>query len=334
MATGLSTLPQFSVHENAVDIRWKKWVKRLDNLLVGMNIKDKDRKRAFILHFAGDEVNDIFDTLPDTGNDYKTAVERLTEYFVPKKNTEFEVFKFRQTRQMSSENIDSFHTRLRQLGQNCEFVDCDKEIKSQIIQGCSSTKFRRRALQEDMDLHRLIAMARSMEISHLQAQEIEKTDRAYPQREDTNAVKRKSNGGWSKQNRTHSNKPSRVCRNCGGNIPHNDKPCPAKGKVCHSCKKYNHFSKVCKCKSKKLVKQVEDKSSQPCNESSSDEYLYGIQTINQVKSKQPNSAVTVDGLTLNILVDTGSSINVMEETCYNKIRNKKKLQKASTKLFA
>ena len=50
-------------------------------------------------HYAGEEVNEIFETLPNTGNDYDTEVTKLTEYFSPKKNTELKVYKFRQAKQ-------------------------------------------------------------------------------------------------------------------------------------------------------------------------------------------------------------------------------------------
>ena len=69
-----------------------------------MGVKDdKERRRALLLHYAGEEVNEIFETLPNTGNDYDTAVTKLTEYFSPKKNTEFEVYKFRQAKQEAGE---------------------------------------------------------------------------------------------------------------------------------------------------------------------------------------------------------------------------------------
>jgi hypothetical protein len=93
------------------------------------------RQRALLLHYAGEDVNEIFDTLTDTGEDFATAKLKLKEYFAPKKNTEYEVHRFRQAKQSPEETIDSFHTRLRQLALNCEFADTSKEVKSQIIQG-------------------------------------------------------------------------------------------------------------------------------------------------------------------------------------------------------
>ena len=42
-----------------------------------MNITDKKQQRAMLLHFAGPAVDEIFDTLSDTGEakDYDKAIE-------------------------------------------------------------------------------------------------------------------------------------------------------------------------------------------------------------------------------------------------------------------
>ena len=55
-------------------------------------------KRALLLHYAGHTVDEIFDTLPDTGgdNDYNTAVAKLNENFSPQTTIAYEVFNFRQ----------------------------------------------------------------------------------------------------------------------------------------------------------------------------------------------------------------------------------------------
>ena len=87
MASVLPTFPPFNNHETALDVRWRKWINRLDNLLVGMDEKDKKRQRALLLHYAGEDVNDIFETLTDTGDDYATAVGKLKDYFAPQMNT-------------------------------------------------------------------------------------------------------------------------------------------------------------------------------------------------------------------------------------------------------
>lgn len=126
-----------------------------------------------LLHYAGEDVNDIFDTLPETGDDFDTAIAKLTEYFAPKKCTEYEVYKFRQAKQEHGENIDTFHTRLRKLSEKCEFADKDREIKSQIIQGCNSKRLRRKALRQEMSVDELVKKARSLQLSDKHSPEIE-----------------------------------------------------------------------------------------------------------------------------------------------------------------
>ncbi len=67
-----------------------------------------------VITYAGPDVDDIFETLPDTGDDkdYKKAVECLNAYFVPKVNIVYEEYQFRQAKQRSIESLASYHTRL------------------------------------------------------------------------------------------------------------------------------------------------------------------------------------------------------------------------------
>ena len=76
----------------------KNGVVDLRTYLVGLDITDKKRKRALLLHYSGEEVNDVFDTLSDTGDDYDTALRKLTDYFAPKKCTEYEVYQISSSR--------------------------------------------------------------------------------------------------------------------------------------------------------------------------------------------------------------------------------------------
>ncbi|CAC5368523.1 unnamed protein product [Mytilus coruscus] len=173
MAASLPIFPSFPVHENNAEIRWRKWISRLENLFIGLNIKDSKRQRALLLHYAGEDLNEVFDTLDNTGEDFAAA-------------------KHKQAKQTSDETIDSFHTRLRQLAANCEFTETSKEVKSQIIQGCHSTRLKRKALREYTTLGGLISSARALELSEKQATEIEQSDK-----QSANAVRK---GGGKRLN--------------------------------------------------------------------------------------------------------------------------------------
>ena len=74
---------------------------------------------------------------------------------------------------MDPETVDDYATRLSQKAEYCRFTDKERELKSQIIQGCKSAKLRRKALQENLDLQKLLLTARTMELANTQAIQME-----------------------------------------------------------------------------------------------------------------------------------------------------------------
>ena len=55
-------------------------------LYVGASgVTDETQKRQLLLHCAGMDVQDVFYTFISTGTDYKTAKEKLTAYYTPRK---------------------------------------------------------------------------------------------------------------------------------------------------------------------------------------------------------------------------------------------------------
>lgn len=114
----------------------------------------------------------IYFTLSETGQakDYAVAVNKLIEYFSPKVNIAYKTYIFREATQKAVELLDAYHTRLRQLAATCQFTDIDKEIKTVIIQTCTSSKLCRQPLQyPDLTLTELLAMGRAMAVAEVQA---------------------------------------------------------------------------------------------------------------------------------------------------------------------
>ena len=67
MAAALPTFPESDVTNTSTQAAtWMKWLSRFRNLLIAMNVTDKKRKRALLLHYASEATNEIFDMLPDT----------------------------------------------------------------------------------------------------------------------------------------------------------------------------------------------------------------------------------------------------------------------------
>uniref|UniRef100_H3BEZ3 Retrotransposon gag domain-containing protein n=1 Tax=Latimeria chalumnae TaxID=7897 RepID=H3BEZ3_LATCH len=156
-------------------IRWRKWVARFKKLMLALNIENQKRQRALLLHYGGESVNDIFDTLPDTvpgenDNALDKAIDALTAYFTHNQNIEHKVYVFRRAKQEQGENLAAYHTRLRKLAMTCNFMYVDREIKSQVIQTCLSAKLGRRALGDPG----LTEIGKAMKVSEVQASSIER----------------------------------------------------------------------------------------------------------------------------------------------------------------
>ena len=132
----LAPLPPFDPFSDPSSLsqRWKIWTKRFQTYIAAMNITNDKQKRALLLYQAGEATQEIFETLPETGEDYTTAQAKLDEYFSPKKNVDYQVLQFCQAVQQPGETVDQFVTRLRKLAATCEFGDVAKEIKSAVIQ--------------------------------------------------------------------------------------------------------------------------------------------------------------------------------------------------------
>ena len=102
-------------------------------MLISLGEFDPTVKRALLLTYVGEATNDIFDTLPDTGSGYNTAIQWLTEHFSPSKNKDMAIFDFQELKQESGESLDQFYRRLKEKAFVCEFHDEDNKIKTQII---------------------------------------------------------------------------------------------------------------------------------------------------------------------------------------------------------
>ena len=91
------------------------------------------QKKSLLLHIAGPDVQELFDTLTvaapsETEDVFDVALAALTKYFAPKANVAFERHVLRQTAQGPDESVDDFCTRLKGLASTCEF-DYEMETK-------------------------------------------------------------------------------------------------------------------------------------------------------------------------------------------------------------
>ncbi len=372
----------------SVASRWERWLDRFENYLVAMQIVLPSRKKAMLLHFAGERVYDIYRGLPAPAapaegqappDVYVTAKTQLTGYFSPRKNIEFERYVFRQAKQEPSETVDQFNNRLRRLAVHCEFTDQNQEIKSQIIMNGSSARLRRRALRDPgLDLEGLLTLGRTMEVADTQAAGIEGSDTHKPEVNQLSSARGKfTRNQPSKNTQYQSKKPdfkpqaksNNNCFNCGGQYPHTRGPesCPAYGTECGACHKFNHFARVCRSSSrgqddrkpksmpwwqkrrgKGPADQQQDqrskqKSTAALRQESSDDddgfvFTVGLGHVadTDADDTRPQVSVIIGNSKTSMLLDTGSSVNLVDQRQFDILsaNNKLSLTKGGTKIYA
>lgn len=121
-----------------------------------------ERKRSYLLHYAGSDVQDIFFNLrgeeevpiPEGSDLYKESVKLLDDYFLPLKCLPRERHIFRNLEQSPEESIEKFVLRLREQGSLCEYGNwLDENIKKQIFVKGYSDELRSKILTKpDMTL--------------------------------------------------------------------------------------------------------------------------------------------------------------------------------------
>lgn len=342
-----------------IGARWTKWINRFDNYLVAADIGEDARKEALLLHCVGENVYDTYCSLPDIvpsnksppGNElsnYDKAKLKLSTYFVPKANIEFELFNFRQAKQSDSETVDQYYARLLKLSKNCNFADTDREIKSQIILTTTSTSLRRYALREQPTLQQLLTQAKTYETTEEQAKQIENKATAPVARLNNKTINNFNKGtGRNKHNykqtvfkprynkyNNYTAQKSETCRNCGGPWHTNGrKHCPAVNVKCHFCQKQGHYAKVCISAATNRPKQHwENKQRSQVNfnekESDTSDEAFFCLSVNNLNTV-PKTKVMLNGQELSFVIDTGSTVNLINNKVFQKFTGENLIEDAT-----
>jgi len=176
----LSAIVTFDCKTDAATLgpRWWWWKRAFDYYLLAKEVTQPAQKKALLLHLAGFDMQDIFETLviPEGEEDvYVKAVTALDNYFLPRTNIPYERHVFRQLQQRNNEGIDQFVTRLRQQADICEFGDQkDDNIRDQLIDKCKSAVLCKQLLEKrDVTLVQALELAQAKEAAEKQATTME-----------------------------------------------------------------------------------------------------------------------------------------------------------------
>lgn len=334
--TSNADLPPFNPGDTStVSARWKKWKRSFQIFLDVQNVAIPARKKSYLLHYVGTQVQDIFFSLlgeaepevPAGSDVYQEAVKKLDEYFLPMKCLPLERHKFRNLGQAEDEPIETFVLRLREQGNLCEYADhLEEEIKEQIFEKGTSDDLRAKILNKpQMTLAETVEAGRSLETIGKHR----KTSVLNPGLEEVNKV--------TQYNRRSKSSAKGECYRCGrsGHFA-NNKNCPALDKKCERCGLVGHFKKRCNTKRKKklskkrLRKMLADLSSDGSEDSDFSEEESDGSYKDQVKylfatdpARGEKVVCAVGGVKVTWVVDSGAGVNVINRQTWEHLKQRK-----------
>lgn len=300
-------------------LNWQKWRDAFYLFLQVNEVTDPIKKKLFLLHYGGIELQSIFNNLPDIDpnvsafNDiFKIAIDKLNNYFLPKKCRTYERLKFRGISQ-GEDNFDEFLLKLRTQASKCELKGEAFELYmiDQIVEKCKSEEMRKRLLEKERSLDEVIRTAKAFELSSQQS-------KLYKSNEPSSSINIVTKDV--------------TCYKCGkqGHLSSSDQ-CPAKSRFCKNCSQKGHFAIMCKQKKRAYHQDKKEKSSGKkvkgdsvkllsLDEKKNDDfYMFHLDDL----STSADMEIKIGGVKVKIMIDSGASCNVIDEGTWSNMKSQK-----------
>lgn len=299
---------------------WKKFRRMWDNyeIAAGLTTRENALRTATFLTCIGSEANDIydgFDFLDQDADDLATVIAKFEAYCMGKINITYERYVFNCCKQ-EDESFDSYLSKLRKLSKTCQYQHLQDElIKDRIVVGVKDNSVRKRLLQEEnLTLRKCVDICRSAESTTAKLKTI-----VGASVEDVHAVGKSKLAGKHRNtpNSSHKHTTYRKCKYCGQMCEKGK--CPAFGKKCSNCLRYNHFSSECRSARRSSqyrgkrhnVRQIEYLSG---TEDDDDFEIMMINKKHEVESKIfANMVLTEVNQTIKFQLDSGATTNLIPE---------------------
>ena len=323
---------------------WPTWRQRFVRYYTASKLKkeEMDIQISALIYCMGAEAEKIYSTFAMKAEEenFLNVIARFDAYFVPKVNIIHERANFHQRSQLSGENVETYVRTLYSLAERAALPDRDNAIRDRLVIGLLDRELSQKLqLCSELTLSEAISQARMYEQvkeqtmqqqqqHHQQQQQSvdfvkKSTHLEYDFNQSQNKTNRPTNArkqfqDWRQGNSNNDN--HLTCGYCGRQPHANMKDCPAWGRVCRNCRKYNHFSSVCR---------------QPTRLDSvntSESYFLGA--IGQTAKYIPqwDTTINICGMPTRFKIDTGADVSVLSSASFIKLNQRPKLTKTNATL--
>lgn len=331
----MPTFGKLDAYEESED--WIQYVERLTCYFSANEIDDDDKKRDILLSVCGRKTYKLMRDLlaPDKPNTktFDELTELIKEHKHPEPSESIQRFKFNSRTRHSDESVRSYVAELRSLAEHCKYGDTlNAMLRDRLVVGINNDRIQRRLLAEpQLDFAKALDIATAMETAAKNAQDIQASG-SGPVKV-INKISRHQPKGQQFQG--YSGKRDE-CYRCGGN--HKAHECRFREAKCHHCKKKGHIAKKCRSKqvsdTKHSVKTgaFQKKTNYVEATSSGEEELYSIYSVGSERTDPYKVSVSVNGKEIEMDIDTGASVTVLNEDTYDSIKQGAGLTKVKGQL--
>ncbi|XP_025263219.1 uncharacterized protein K02A2.6-like, partial [Camponotus floridanus] len=328
-------------------INWRKF-KRQFLTFVNAYYEEatESRKVAILLHSAGEDAAEVFESFQLNDEDKKKleiVLRKFNEHYLPATNVTYQRYLLFNRRQEEGEAYEHYMTALKNISLTCELRELrDSLVKDAFISGIRDKKIQEKLLNTiDIDINRALQICRTHVTVAGQVQNIktldDKEEASLAIKQEANIeVLKKSKGRDTGETRIDMKNKSRgninqqkkiECKYCG--YKHWYGRCPAFGKECSKCNKRNHFAKVCQAEKKRPVDTIEERN---LEEDEDIEYMVEELQVSAVCDTKQSSkewyivSLLVKGQKVEFKCDSGAQVNVLSlKQCIQLGINPKKL---------
>ncbi len=333
MAAEIRRPDAFSLHGNVTE-NWRLWKEEFDIYLRAKELvnKPEDVRVAILLNSIGRDARERYNHFTwDAEADrhqYGRVIAKFDEHFRGKRRLMFSRYKFWSYEDPEGQELMEYVTTLRTLADQCEFTERDNMIRDKLVFSLKDLQLKERLL--DVDILTLQTTIEKCQSAETTRKEIKLMTEGVKEEKYLEAVKRQ------KPQQYGTNRRFDDCRNCG--TTHQPRSCPAWGKECHICHKFNHFARVCR--SGRGTRPYKDTAAVTQeNVPSSDEEQLDMGTvvchsIGAIYNKDAAwwQSIDVAGTKIRFKIDTGAEANIIPQIQWEAINNRPNVNRSNTVL--
>ena len=189
-------------------VRWQKWTALQEDNCDWFFVPEAEKKVKALRIYGGERVRNLVDSLPEPemeGDAFVKTMAKLNAFFLPKKNTDVLVARFRKMRQNDHETIMQYYARLRPEAAKCEFHDTELEIKWHLQETVRNRKLAKKFVRDRYSLEKLLEEAQADEEANANELEVTAKETQNTGKQDSDAnVNRVKAGKYSNNNANRS----------------------------------------------------------------------------------------------------------------------------------